>query len=210
MCPEGGGLSQNECWKVTEKTLQTQTYSKKWLIFSTLSKIIISRQIQLQLRMFPYNIFYGAETWTLTKQAQNKLAAAQTKIEKYAQHQIKRRTNIWVADRIKVIDIFSNVRKWSGSGQCTSTASKTTDGPRVSPLGDQTKKTTRETSQAVERRPRQILERHDLAEDSERRANLEAACWDLRSTTWHCGCPMIIMMSCSIRQCAWLWQVKPN
>ena len=37
-------------------------------------------------------------------------------------------------------------------------------------------KMTRETSQAVERRPGQILERHDLAEDSTRQTNLETAC----------------------------------
>ena len=36
-------------------------------------------------------------------------------------------------------------------------------------------KMTRETSQAVERQPGHILERHDLAEDSARQANLEAA-----------------------------------
>ena len=56
-----------------------------------------------------------------------------------------RRTNIWVRERTKVIDIISNVRK-------------------------------KEISQAVERQPGQILERHDLAEDSTRQANLEAAC----------------------------------
>ena len=33
-------------------------------------------------------------------------------------------------------------------------------------------KTTRETSQAVERRPGQILERHDMAEDSTRQGNM--------------------------------------
>ena len=50
------------------------------------------------------------------------------------------------------------------------------DGPRVSPLGDHTtRKATRETSQAVDRRPGQILEGHNLAEDSAIRANLEAA-----------------------------------
>ena len=37
-------------------------------------------------------------------------------------------------------------------------------------------KTTRETSQAVERRPGQILERHDMAEDSTRQGNLETTC----------------------------------
>ena len=36
--------------------------------------------------------------------------------------------------------------------------------------------TTRETSQAVERRPGQILERHDMAEDSIRQGHLETAC----------------------------------
>ena len=36
--------------------------------------------------------------------------------------------------------------------------------------------TTREASQAAERRPGQILERHDLAEDSTRQGNLETAC----------------------------------
>ena len=36
-------------------------------------------------------------------------------------------------------------------------------------------KTSRETSQAAERRPGQILERHDMAEDSPSQANLETA-----------------------------------
>ena len=49
--------------------------------------------------------------------------------------------------------------------------------------------TTRETSQAVERRPGQILERHDLAEDSTKQANLETACWGLPPTTGHYGYP---------------------
>ena len=49
-----------------------------------------------------------------------------------------------------------------------STASNTTDVLRVSQLGGHTtrKETQRETSQAVERRPGKILERHDLAGDS--------------------------------------------
>ena len=37
-------------------------------------------------------------------------------------------------------------------------------------------KTTSKTSQAVERRPGQILERHDMAEDSTRRGHLETTC----------------------------------
>ena len=51
-------------------------------------------------------------------------------------------------------------------------------------------KTTRKTSQAVERRPGQILERHDMAEDSTRHGNLETTYWGLRPTTGHHGCPI--------------------
>ena len=54
--------------------------------------------------------------------------------------------------------------------------------------------TTREISQAVERRSGQILERHDLAEEGTRQANLETACLGLRPTTGHYDCPMIIIM----------------
>ena len=45
-------------------------------------------------------------------------------------------------------------------------------------------KTTRETSQAVERRPGQILERHDTAENSTRQGNLETTCWGLMMKWW--------------------------
>ena len=54
-------------------------------------------------------------------------------------------------------------------------------------------KTTRETSQAVGR-PGQILERHDLAEDSTRQANLEAAYRGLCPTKGHDGCSMMMMI----------------
>ena len=37
-----------------------------------------------------------------------------------------------------VIDIISNVKKFNGHGQGTSTASTTTDGPSASPRGDHT------------------------------------------------------------------------
>ena len=88
-----------------------------------------------------------------------------------------RNTNIWVREMTKVIDIISNVRnmKWSYR-QGISTASKMTDGPRVSPFGDHVTRKDDKTSQAVERRPGQILERHDLAEDSTTQPNLETAC----------------------------------
>ena len=56
---------------------------------------------------------YGAETWTLTKQAQNKLAAAQTKMERNMLNITykDRKTNIWVRKQTKVIYIISNVIK---------------------------------------------------------------------------------------------------
>ena len=56
---------------------------------------------------------YGAETWTLTKLAQNKLAAAQTKMERRMLNITykDRRTNIWVRERTKLIDIIYTVRK---------------------------------------------------------------------------------------------------
>ena len=54
--------------------------------------------------------------------------------------------------------------------------------------------TSRETSQAVERRPGQILERHDMAEDSTIQGHLETTCWGLGPTTGHNGCLMMMMM----------------
>ena len=49
----------------------------------------------------------------------------------------------------------------------------------------------RPCSQAVERRPGQILERHDMAENSTRRASMEVTCWSLRPNMGYCGCPMM-------------------
>ena len=58
---------------------------------------IFKRNLAICLKRQEYNscvlpaMAYGAETWTLTKQAQNKLAFAQTKNgKKYAQHHIQR------------------------------------------------------------------------------------------------------------------------
>ena len=68
----------------------------------------------------------------------------------------------------------SNVRKMK-AGQGTRTASKTTDGPHVLPLGDHVIRR-RPERPAKWWRPAQILERHDLAQDSVRLTNLETAC----------------------------------
>ena len=108
-------------------------YAKHRYIFKISLAICLKRQVYNSC-VLPA-MTYGAETWTLTKQAQNKLAAAQTKMERGMLNITykDRKTNIWGREKTKGIDIISNVRKmkWSWA-----TASKTTDGPRVSPLGD--------------------------------------------------------------------------
>ncbi|KAK2183438.1 hypothetical protein NP493_312g04010 [Ridgeia piscesae] len=51
---------------------------------------------------------YGAETWALTIQAKNKLAAAQTKMERCMLNITyrDRKTNIWVREKTKVTDVI--------------------------------------------------------------------------------------------------------
>ena len=64
---------------------------------------------------------YGAETWALTTQAKNKLAAAQTKMERSMLNITYwiRKTNIWVREKTKVTDMIEQVRrrKWTWVGQ---------------------------------------------------------------------------------------------
>ena len=87
-------------------------------IFKSNLAICLKRQVY-NFCMLPA-MTYGAETWTLTKQAQNKLAAAQTKMERSMLNITykDRRTNIWVRERTKLIDILYTVRKikWSWAG----------------------------------------------------------------------------------------------
>ncbi len=61
---------------------------------------------------------YGAEIWILTKQAQNKLAAAQTKMERRILNITykDRKTNIWVRERTELIDIIYTEKKRNGPG----------------------------------------------------------------------------------------------
>ena len=109
---------------------------------------------------------YCVETWKLTKQAQNKLAATQTKMERSMLNITykDRKTNTWVRERTEVIDIISNARKlklsWAGHINRLKhdrwTSSVTTWRPY------DRKKKSRETSQPVERRLGQIMEQHDL------------------------------------------------
>ena len=55
---------------------------------------------------------YGVETWALTTQAKNKLAATKTKMETSMLNVIYRNktTNSWVAEQTKVSDVIEQVR----------------------------------------------------------------------------------------------------
>ena len=81
-------------------------YAKHRDIFKSNLAICLKRQVYSSC-VLPA-MAYGAETWTQSKQAQNKLAAAQTKME-ISMLNITykdRKTNIWVKGRTKVIDMM--------------------------------------------------------------------------------------------------------
>ena len=86
-------------------------YAKHRDIFKSNIAICLKRQVYNQC-VLPA-MTYDAETWTLTKQTENKLAAAQTKMERSMLNIAynDRKTNIWIRGRTKVIDILNNVRK---------------------------------------------------------------------------------------------------
>ena len=81
-------------------------YARHRDIFTSNLAICLKRQVYNSC-VLPA-MTYGAETWTLTKQAQNKLAAAQTKMERSMLNITykDRRTNIWVRERTKLIYIY--------------------------------------------------------------------------------------------------------
>ena len=88
-----------------------------------------------------------------------------------------RRTNIWVRERTKVIDNVHCEKNEMVLGRAYQPPQRRPmdlEYHHLETIGQE--KTTRETSQAVERRPGQILERHDMAENSTRQGNLETAC----------------------------------
>ena len=135
--------------------------------------------------------------WTLTKQAQNKLAAAQTKMERSMLNITykDRRTNIWVRERTKLIDIIYTEKNEMVLGRAYQPPQRwPMDLARHHLETIWQENTSRETSQAVERRPGQILVRHDMAEDSTRQGHLETTCWGLRPTTGHNGCLMMMVI----------------
>ena len=80
-------------------------YSKHRDLFESIVAICLNRQVYNSC-VLP-DTTYGAEKWNLTKQAQNKLTAAQTKMERSMLNTTykDRKTNIWVRERTKVIYI---------------------------------------------------------------------------------------------------------
>ena len=125
---------------------------------------------------------HGAETWTLAKQAQNKLAVAQTKMENtYAQHHIKVQKDQHLGQRE---DRRHRPKQHCEKNEIVLDRAHQSPQRRLLNLAChhleiiRQEKTIRETSQAVERRDDlvKILEGRDLAEHSTRQANLEAAC----------------------------------
>ena len=113
-------------------------------------------------------ITYGAETWTLTKQAQNKLAAAQIKME---------RCMLNIKDQY-LGQGENNIHRFNQHCKKNEMVlGRAYQPPQRRPMdltchhlqAIRQENTTREASQAVERRPAQILERHDLPEDSTKR-----------------------------------------
>ena len=93
-------------------------YTKHRDIFKSNLVICLKRQVYNSC-VLPA-MTYGARSWTLIKQAQNKLAAAHTKTERSMLNITykDRKTNVWVRERTKLIDIISNMRKmkWSWTG----------------------------------------------------------------------------------------------
>ena len=93
-------------------------YTKHRAIFKSNLAICLKRQVYNSC-VLPA-MTYGVETWTLTNLAQHNFAAAQTKMEKSMLNITykDRKTNIWVRERTKILDIINTVRniKWSWAG----------------------------------------------------------------------------------------------
>ena len=95
-------------------------------IFKSNFAICLKSNIAICLKRKVYNscvlpaMTYGAEIWSLTKQAQKKLAAAQTKMGRsmlnITYHD--RKTNTWVRAKTEVTDVIKTTRrlKWSWAG----------------------------------------------------------------------------------------------
>ena len=110
-------LKMKAVWLYSRKRTRTKRYyEESWQagrhtpttgIFKCNLAICLKRHMYNSC-VLPAKTYNGAETWTLTKQAQNKLAAAQTKMERIERSILNisckyRNTNIWVRKRTNVI-----------------------------------------------------------------------------------------------------------
>ena len=110
--------------KYQDKEIQRRI-TAGWTVFAKHCDIF-KGNIETCMKRQVYNSFvltamkYGAETWVLTTQAKNKLAAAQTKMERSRLNITyrDRKTDIWVRDKTKATDVIEQVRrrKWTWVG----------------------------------------------------------------------------------------------
>ena len=99
-------------------TASWTAYAKHRYIFKSNFAISLKRKVYNSC-VLPA-MTYGAETWSLTKQAQKKLAATQTKMERSMLNITfhDRKTNTWVRAKTGVTDVIKTTRrmKWSWEG----------------------------------------------------------------------------------------------
>ena len=119
-------MGQNNCLKEKnqDKEIQRRIVAG-WAAYAKHRDIFKSNHVVcLTIRVYNSSVLsamrYGAEIRTLTKQARNKLAAAQTKMERSMLNITctDRKINPWHRVRTKVLDMIDNVitMKWSWAG----------------------------------------------------------------------------------------------
>ncbi len=101
-----------------DKEIKKKRITPGWTAFAKY-RVIFKGSIGTCLKKQVYNSC--AETWAFTTQAKNKLAAAQTKMERRMLNIAyrDRKTNIWVREKTKVTDVTEQVRrrKWTWARQ---------------------------------------------------------------------------------------------
>ena len=145
---------------------------------------------------------YGVETWTLTKQAQNKFAGAQTKME-WSMLNITykdRKTNIWVRERTKVIDITNTEKNEMVLARAYQPPQR-----RPMDLACHYLETIYFYDKKRQGRPakrwRGDLDKYWIYTIWQRTAQYRlTACWGIRPTTGQCGCLMMMMMMMTMIQ----------
>ena len=153
-------------------------YAKHQDIFKSNHAICLKIQVY-NLCVLPA-MTYGAETWTLTKQAKNKLAAAQTKMERNMLiiTYNDRKTNICVRERTKVIDIINTVRKmkWSWAGHINRVKDDRWTLLVITWIPYDKKRRQGRPAKRWRDDLDKYMERHHVAEDSTRQSNIETTC----------------------------------